>query len=249
MAEFLNSEVTRWAIGILVTILVAIASLFVPWFLSRRRKTLWHRENSYPLVESGGADERIEILFDGESVPDVYMSVIGLWYRGTGPMVEDDYRTPVTVDFGEARVLDAEIVNASPEGLPARLSVEDSHRVVFSPVAMNDDNVVRARILLTSRRRPPKVTGHIVDVKIRNVREHRTFPDLLIIAFLGMAGVGLTLAVIGMILGLLLSAPTGQVHSIPAVMLLVGFALLIGGTCLLLPTMYMFTRSLDRIPI
>src|SRR5215217_4308351 len=118
MTEFLSGEILRWAIGILVTIFIAVASLFVPWLLNRRRKTLWHRESSYPLVERRRKDERIEILFDGESVPDVYIFVIGLWYRGTSAIVEDDYRTPVTIDFGDARVLDAEIVDLSPEGLP-----------------------------------------------------------------------------------------------------------------------------------
>jgi hypothetical protein len=248
MPEYLSGENLRWAIGILVTILLAVASLTVPSLLSRRQRTLWYRESSYPLVERVRTDERVEILFDGESVPDVYISVIGLWYRGTSAIVEDNYRTPVTVDFGEARVLDAEIVDTLPEGLPAELSVEAPQKVTFSPVAMNDGNVVKARVLLTSRRKKPKITGHIVDARIRDHREHKTFPDLMIRALFAMMATGIALFFIGTVLALLFSSDNFVPKGIVLVMFS-GIGLLGACTLLMLPTMVLFERSIDKSPI
>ena len=68
---------------------------------------------------------------------------------------------------------------------------------------MNDDNVVRARVLLTSRRSQPKVTGHIVDVKIRDRRESRSLMDIVLRAMLVMILTGASLAVVGLVLMLL----------------------------------------------
>ncbi len=246
--EFLSGEILRWAIGILVTILIAIASIFVPWLLSRRHRTLWYRQSSYPLVERRRKDERIEILFDGESVPDVYISVIGLWYRGTHAIVEADYRTPVTVDFGDARVLDAEITNLSPEGLPVELSVESPQKVIFSPVAMNDDNVVKARVLLTSRREKPKFTGHIVDVKIRNYREYKTFPDLMVRVIFAMGGTGMALVLIGVVLTVLFVNDNFE-PKIIVLLLFAGVGLVVFSTLLVFPTMHLFSRAVDKSPI
>jgi hypothetical protein len=243
----LSSEILQWAIGLFVTILIAVATLFVPWLLQRRRKNLWYRISSYPLVERRRKDERIEILFDGESVPDVYISVIGLWYRGTSAIVEDDYRTPVTVDYGDSQILDAEMLEPSPEGVPAELSVEDSQRVIFAPAALNDDNVMRARVLLTSRQRP-KITGHIVDVKLRNYREHRTFGDVMVRVTFAIVGIGLALFIIGTILALLLSSgdkiPLGVAFAIFG-----GLALVMAGVLLIIPFSILSFRAIDKSPI
>jgi hypothetical protein len=248
MLSVVTTPLLRWVIVVFVTILIAIASLFVPWLLSHRRKTLWYRESSYPLVERRRKDERIDILFDGESVPDVYISVIGLWYRGTSAIVEDDYRTPVTIDFGDARVLDAEIVDLSPEGLPARLSVENSHKVIFSPVAMNDNDVVRARVLLTSRRPTPKITGHIVDVKIRHHLEHKTVPDIVFRALFAMMSVGGALFVFGTILAFSFSSGELVPQSI-AFVFFTGMGLMVVCGILLFLTLWLFSRSIDKGPL
>ena len=250
MFELLNSETSRWVVGVIVTILIGMASVFAPRFLNRKRKTLWYRERSYPLVRRGVEDERIEILFDGEPVPDVYMSTIGLWYQGTDPIVEDDYRTPVTFDYGEARVLDAEIVSSSPEGLTAGLSVENARRVIFSPVAMNDGNVVTARALLTSRRRSPKVAGHIVDVKeIKDHREYRSFPDYLFRIAIAMTGAGAALMLIFVLIFAVLLSPASPENAPLPSIVWGAIGLMAGGTILLFPAVFLTFRSIDKSPL
>lgn len=62
------------------------------------------------------------------------------------------------------------IAVTSPEGIPATLSVEESRKVVFTPIGMNDDDVVTARVLLTSPNNRPDVTGHILGV--RKIRDY-----------------------------------------------------------------------------
>ena len=88
--------------------LVGVAAILVLILINRKSKIIWYSTSTHPLVRSR-FDERIELLFDGEPVPNVYATIIGLRYQGAEPIVEDNYRTPVTFDFGDARVLDAEV--------------------------------------------------------------------------------------------------------------------------------------------
>jgi len=163
MSDFFDNEATRWIIGIVVTILLGGIGIVVPYFINRKRKRLWYQTSIYPLVRET-LDERIAILFDGEAVPNVYVSIIDLRYKGTEPIMEDDYRTPITFDFGATQILDAEVFETKPDGISGCVSVKDKNRVVFEPIALNDENRIAARVLLTSRN-TPRVRGHIIGVK------------------------------------------------------------------------------------
>jgi hypothetical protein len=163
MADFLDNEAARWIIGIVVTILIGVAAIIGPPFIHRKRKRLWYQASIYPLVREE-LDERITILFDGKAVPNVYVSIIGLRYKGTDPIMEDDYRSPVTFDYEDAQILDAEIFETEPDGINAHTFVKDESKVVFEPIALNDENRIAARVLLSGRN-TPKVSGHIVGVK------------------------------------------------------------------------------------
>lgn len=247
MFRLVSGEVIVGIISIVVAILIGIASFFGSRHFNRKCKTLWHRERSYALVERRRTDERIEILFDGDPVPDVYVSIIGLWYRGTSAIVEDDYRAPVTIDFGDARVLDAEIEDSSPEGLPMGLSVDNPHKVVFSPVALNDNNVVRARVLLTSRRSRPKVTGHIVDVEIRDRWEYNSLSDRLDNGLFAMMITGVGVSMVGAILLLFFSSD----NFVPLWIVIIvfgGLGLSMGST-LLMPIQSLLERYQEKVPI
>jgi hypothetical protein len=116
-------------------------------------------------------------------------------------IVEDDYRTPVTFDFGAARVLAAEVVDAKPDGLQTNLSGEGGdNRVVLDPVALNDGDSITARVLLTNKS-TPKVSGHIVGVTggIRHEEQDFRWPADIYFPYLfgttfpllGLAGIAL----------------------------------------------------------
>jgi hypothetical protein len=77
MPDFLESEAVRWVVGTLVTLGVGLGAIFVPYFLTRERKNLWYENFTYPEVEER-VDERIEVTFDGDIVPNVYRR---LWSR------------------------------------------------------------------------------------------------------------------------------------------------------------------------
>jgi hypothetical protein len=134
MSDFLDSEATRWLIGIVVTILIGVAAIAAPAFVNRKRKRLWYWASIYPLVREK-LDERITILFDGDAVPNVYVSIIGLRYKGTDPIMEDDYRSPVTFDYEDAQILDAEVFETAPDGINAHTLVKGENKVVFEPIA------------------------------------------------------------------------------------------------------------------
>ncbi len=73
-------------------------------------------------------------------------------------------RTPPTFDFRDAHILDAKAIGSSPPKLEVPLEIISSSKLVFNPIAMNDGNVVSARVLMTPPNTSPRVTGHIVGV-------------------------------------------------------------------------------------
>ena len=186
MPELLANESVRWTIGTVITLLIGVAAIFVPYYLNRERKHLWYQVFVYPVIEERFAD-RITLLFDGDPVPNVYATIIRLRYQGTDPIVEDDYRTPVTFSFGKAEILSAELVDTAPPGINAAVKSEDVGRIVFEPVALNDGNRLLARVLSTTGEEPG-IEGHIVGIKeFRDLRSKRDWSDT---AFLvGMVGI------------------------------------------------------------
>jgi hypothetical protein len=182
--DFLDSERIRWIIVTLVPLVVGSGVIFGPWLLTRRRKNLSYRTSVYPVVIEG-LEEQVELLFQGQHVPDAYVSIITLHYRGNEPIVEDDFRTPVTFDFGDTRVLSAEVIRTQPKGINATLTLRSGNRVGLEPISLNNKNRIEARVLTTNPTQPT-VSGHIVGVtEIRD--QDRAWPWRITFVFTSLS--------------------------------------------------------------
>ncbi len=163
MIRFLDNH-TIGVIGIAVPALIAIAAIVVPILVNRRSKRLWYKRVIYPVIEEE-IHERMQVTFDGEVVPNVYVSVISLRYEGPESLIEEHFREPISFDYGEAKVLDVEVIAKHPEGVNPSMNVHAPNKVVLDPLALNDGNEITARVLSTGPKRRPRVMGHIVGIK------------------------------------------------------------------------------------
>lgn len=83
--DFLDSERIRWIIVTLVPLVVGSGVIFGPWLLTRRRKNLSYRTSVYPVVIEG-LEEQVELLFQGQHVPDAYVSISRCITGGMNPL-------------------------------------------------------------------------------------------------------------------------------------------------------------------
>lgn len=184
----------------MIASLIAGLAILVPYLQNRQHKHLWYRVYLYPVVEAG-VDRRIDVLFEGSPVPNVYAAIITLRYVGTEPILEGDYRAPVTFDFGDAKILTAELVSTKPAGINASVNTTEDSAFALEPVALNDNNRLTARALITDDKYP-KVKGHIVGIKeLRDERSKREWSGIIIFAWGGLLLLGLLVGVVGSAVG------------------------------------------------
>jgi hypothetical protein len=196
MLEFLDHGNVKFVISTLIAVVVGLGAIFNQHILARRRKTLWYQTSVYPVVIEG-LEEQVELLFHGQHIPDAYVSIITLHYRGNAPIIEDDYRVPVSFDFGDTKVLSAEVISTQPTGINATLTLWDGNRVELEPIALNDKNRIEARVLTTDPTHPT-VSGHIVEVnEIRDQDQAWPWRRTFEFALAGIMLLGMILFIIG----------------------------------------------------
>jgi hypothetical protein len=163
------------AIG-LIGVVSAIILGVVLFRLQRRRKELGYRVLSETRVVSveAAVGERVQILYEGQPVSNVYLVVVELVNSGNQPIIPDDYHYPLHIGLGQgARVLAAEQVSSKPNGITAPVSITESlERVRVDPVLLNAGDSLGLKFLVT------QYGGNLdVDARVVGVREIRTLGD------------------------------------------------------------------------
>lgn len=156
-------------------------------------------------------DDLVLMLF----VIDLHNPVGSLARVGGVDIAPSRYHREISFSFGEeARVLEAGVME-SPEGVEAKVNIEDSQeeKVVLEPVPLNQGGLVRLKAVVKNPKAEPDplwVGGgvrYVVEVDITDVRKIQRMWDpqkLLIYAFLaGVLGVVLDYSVVGWLRGLL----------------------------------------------
>ena len=181
---------------IIATFAAGVISAFL--ITRYRKRRLWHWSSVLPLVQENW-NEKIIVQFDRgdrkEEIPNLYMCIIGLRYKGRPAIRVDDYGTPVTFDFGDAEVLDAEVFETEPRRMDAKVltkadtdagAVDENEGVkknvaVLKPMIFTNKNQITARVLLTQPN-PPTVLASITDVEdIQNEDSERDWPTILML--------------------------------------------------------------------
>ncbi len=177
MIEFLQS-IPIYVYGPATVLVSAVIATVTSLYVNRKRKRIWFNANVFPVVGQS-LSSRIKVSLDGDVLPDVYVCAIKLLYKGSEPLLEDDFRSPITFEFGDSQVLDVEVTRTEPNGIKAHAYADKKNNFKVDPVALNDNNRVYARALLTKSAQP-KVSTHIVGVKrIQHESQRNKLPDRL----------------------------------------------------------------------
>jgi hypothetical protein len=156
-------------VSIIVGAVVAIAAVYLGWYLQRSTKQL-----SYGIIanapllgvptEAWLQHHSIGIIFDGKSVKSVSIVAVKVFNSGNMPITREDVDTPITIKFKTGdELLSADVVNATPRSLNPSLSINGSS-VTLDKTLMNAGDSVSIQLLLASKAEDPTVEGRIVGV-------------------------------------------------------------------------------------
>jgi hypothetical protein len=130
---------------------------------------------------------RVQILFDGTAVTEVRLWMLTLNNFGNEPIKKDDFERTLRFSWPEpARILTAEVVEASPETLQPKIKAS-ANEIAVDPLLLNPGDWLRIKILMNQVTKM-SVDARIVGVKRITVASPATgAPDKTRKAFLQMA--------------------------------------------------------------
>ena len=158
-------------IGVIIAVIVFLISLYIP-YLPRDVKALQVvilANTSLVEVEESIA-RNIKIFYDNLPIDDLTLIQVSLENSGNQSIREEDYSQPIQLVFPpEAEVIEAAIVDASPENVGLSLQV-NKNTVTASNTLLNPDDRVIIRLLVTdlplnNNVQPFRVKARIADVK------------------------------------------------------------------------------------
>lgn len=120
LPEVLKDPTWQFAVMFILTVVVAVATIIIPWLLARSKTELSYRilTNTSIVNVRGEYQRRIEIRFLSRRVQNVHLIIFQLSNSGHKAIKPEDYAEPVTFRFGEeSRILTAELVGTSPPEL------------------------------------------------------------------------------------------------------------------------------------
>lgn len=192
--------------GIVVTIIVAL----VIYFLQKKEKKIGYRVLSKTTLLSVEEEitKDVEILYKGDPVKQVKLIVIKLACLGKVPIEDDDYYTPISINFGkESQILSAEILEKKPEDIDISILIEDN-KVVFQEGLLNQDDTLIIKVLVSKHEEEIKVEARISGIK--RINEMSEQSKLMVVLFFIVIGL-FTAFIISFIYSLLfLTRPEGS---------------------------------------
>lgn len=196
-------------VGVIVAVLGTIAAIFITIWLTHRRKILSYRVLSHTPIasvhNSRETDGRVQILFNGEPVHNVELILLKIENTGDIPIASDDYENPLQISLNKtAKILEAQIIEKSPNNLPASIDYEES-TVSLKPLLLNSKDSVTMKILASQFNGSLFVEGRIIGVKSVKEIKHDTPWYLWRVGIACYAG-GAMIGAIGIFIGEELSA-------------------------------------------
>ena len=136
------------------TILAALATCLtvVFFFVARRRKGLSYMLSDARVlgVHEAVNPSRVEILFDGAPVTDVRLVIITVTNSGNESIRVDDFDRALRFSWAEpTRILTAEVIEASPEGLQPTIRT-GANEITVDPLLLNPGDWLRIKTLINN---------------------------------------------------------------------------------------------------
>jgi hypothetical protein len=157
-------------IGLLALVIGTWASL-----RGRAKKLTFEIISKTPLLNLNldAADQRLKLSFRGKPLQNAEIALIKIINSGSTPIKPDDYEHPLRVMIGEtSKILDAQVVQRSPNNLIVPLSSDESTFLAIDPILLNSGDyfVIQA---ITTPQAEISVDGRIAGVKEIKTEVHK----------------------------------------------------------------------------
>lgn len=195
MQEIMRDPIWQFIVLAALALATVVVSILLFWMQHRRKALSYEIISRTPLLSvEGEVKGKLQILFDGEPVQDVYLVVARIINTGNLPIVSTDYEDPVNLSFGEnSQILTTDSSETNPNSLRASTNIEKT-KVVLAPVLLNRGDSITIKMLISQFDGEIKIDGHIVGVKsIRKLVEGRVQSFILMMSGMVMSFVGLFL--------------------------------------------------------
>ncbi len=153
-----------WAsIFSIIAILVSV-SIF---FLERKKKSLTYETISEAslLTLNEELNEKVQILYDGKVIKDVYLIILKIRNNGNSAILEKDFIKPIQINFSDkTQILSAEIIRTIPSNLNVEISLR-TNQIGLAPVLLNSGDSISLKLLLTGHDGVMHLNGRIVGVR------------------------------------------------------------------------------------
>ncbi|KAB2769468.1 hypothetical protein F9K84_09450 [Brucella anthropi] len=152
-------------VGVVVGLCFGLLAIYQTLKKTEARPSYVH--SGQKLIASGGGllPNEVTVQFDGETVPQISLTLISFWNRGnqtiSGGDIAENY--PLTFSFKDGEVLKAEVIKLSRDPVEAIIDVnpENNSEVVFSFSFLDPSDGFVLKILHTSEITTPTFKGTI----------------------------------------------------------------------------------------
>lgn len=165
MIDFIRN--VNWDfVGVLVAVITIILSIAI-FLAQRKRKKLTYEIVSKTSVLSAAEEisGKLQILFQGEAVKNVYLLVIKLSNTGNLPITTADFERLVCLKVEKSeRILSAEVSETTPPNLSATLQNTDKS-IQLNPLLLNPGDTIVIKTLISDYQNDVEIDGRIVGVQ------------------------------------------------------------------------------------
>lgn len=138
----------------LLSITVAIAGLFIPWWLTKLdngEKSLTVQILSQSSLQLSAKElvPGLEITIEGAPVKDPYFSVIKLANEGDKAITTKDFENPLEISISPSSgsIVRARVTTKSPDDIQANIDASDKQTIRIAPTLLNPKDSITFSIL------------------------------------------------------------------------------------------------------
>lgn len=193
MLEILRDPMWQFIGASFTIIAVIFAAIFFK--MQHQHKALSYKILSYtPLVIRDVIGEKLQIVFEGKPVEDVYLSIIKIYNSGNTPIVYNDYERPINLYFGEnSQILTNEVIEKNPDNLEVTTHIEGT-KIMLDPLLLNKKDSITLKTILSQ---PDISINNInIDGRIVGVKEIKEITENVIFHTLKVLSVGVLLGIV-----------------------------------------------------
>ena len=130
-------------------IIAAAAGSWALWNRYRNRKDIRFVliSNTSLVSIRREAQERIQVLFDGNKIEDARLAVVRIFNQGRVPVNPNDFTEPLTIDAGpNSTLVTADVTDLVPPNLRVSAYVDDN-KVKIDPVLLNEGDSFTVNVI------------------------------------------------------------------------------------------------------